>query len=151
MKKGMMAVWMVFGLFLGGLVLAPCVPAAGLVDNGNGTVTDPDTGLMWASKARNNTSWTDAKNYCDGYSGGGHSGWRMPTIDELSAIASKRWPLIDVGASDFVWSSTLRPSEPSWLGGQQAAVYDYRDRKVLWMLQVQTHAGTVSALPVRTR
>ena len=77
-RKGMKTVWVTVLLFMGVLVFAPYA-AAGLLDNGDGTVTDPDTGLMWASQAKNNTSWTDAKNYCEGYSGGGHSGWRMPT------------------------------------------------------------------------
>ncbi len=147
--KGMIVIGMVLWFFLGGFVLSPSASAANLVDNGNGTVTDPDTGLMWASKAKSNVSWGEAESYCQGYHGGGHSGWRMPTIDELSTINSKRWPLIDVGGSSFVWSSTLRDPEPSWLRGKQAAVYDYREYKVIWMLQISTHSGTVSALPVR--
>ena len=150
MRTSRTKVWMVmmFALCVGVLAFSPYA-AAGLVDNGDGTVTDSDTGLMWANKARNSVTWDTAKGYCEGYNGGGRSGWRMPTVSELQAISSKRWPLIDVGGSDFVWSSTLRPSEPSWLGGQQSAVYDFRDKKVLWMLIVTTHAGTVSALPVR--
>jgi hypothetical protein len=54
------------------------------VNHGNGTVTDTQTGLMWA--ARDNGSdinWFGAKSYCEGFSGGGQSGWRMPTQDEL--------------------------------------------------------------------
>ncbi len=56
-------------------------------DNGDGTVTDTRTGLMWA--ARDNGSdinWDDAKRYCENYTGGGHSDWRMPTISELQGL-----------------------------------------------------------------
>lgn len=53
----------------------------------NGTVLDTRTNLMWA--ARDNGSdidWQNAKNYCENYRGGGYTGWRMPTLDELAGL-----------------------------------------------------------------
>ena len=72
MRTSRTKVWMVmmFALCVGVLAFSPYA-AAGLVDNGDGTVTDSDTGLMWANKARNSVTWDTAKGYCEGYNGGG--------------------------------------------------------------------------------
>jgi hypothetical protein len=53
----------------------------------NGTVQDSRTGLMWASQDNgSDIHWTDAKNYCANYRGGGYTDWRMPTEDELAGL-----------------------------------------------------------------
>ncbi len=53
----------------------------------NGTVLDTKTNLMWASKDNGgNINWQNAKSYCENYRGGGHSGWRMPTQNELAEL-----------------------------------------------------------------
>jgi len=53
----------------------------------NGTVLDNDTGLMWASRDNGNPiTWDEAKDYCSNYRGGGYTDWRMPTLNELSAL-----------------------------------------------------------------
>ena len=45
----------------------------------NGTVSDTQTGLMWAAKDNgSNINWVNAKSYCENYRGGGYSDWRMP-------------------------------------------------------------------------
>jgi hypothetical protein len=57
------------------------------IDNGNGTVTDTKTGLVWAARDNgNNIKWADAKSYCENYHGGGYTDWRMPTQDELAGL-----------------------------------------------------------------
>ena len=57
------------------------------IDNGDGTVTDTKTGLMWADKDnRKNITWQEAKDYCENYEDRGHTDWRLPTTDELAAI-----------------------------------------------------------------
>ena len=61
------------------------------VDNGDGTVTDHRTELMWTQKdsyadlgeCRN---WYKSKNYVNELKTGGYSDWRMPTIEELKTI-----------------------------------------------------------------
>ena len=59
----------------------------GLIDNGDGTVTDPRSGLMWAAKDNGKgISWASAKTYCENYKAGGYSDWRMPTQDELAGL-----------------------------------------------------------------
>jgi uncharacterized caspase-like protein len=70
------------------------------IDNGNGTVTDTKTGLMWAARDKEthtnwvdgpngkilSTSWSKARSYCENYRGGGYTDWRMPTQDELAGL-----------------------------------------------------------------
>ncbi|MFA5182503.1 MAG: DUF1566 domain-containing protein [Syntrophales bacterium] len=53
----------------------------------NGTVIDTNSGLMWAAKDNGaDITWQDAESYCQNYSGGDYSDWRMPTSDELLSI-----------------------------------------------------------------
>ena len=49
--------------------------------------TDPSTGLMWTKEDNGiGVSWDQAKKYCSDMRVRGFSDWRLPTIDELSAI-----------------------------------------------------------------
>ena len=46
-------------------------------DNGNGTITDNVTGLVWQKEDDNTTrTWAAAGTYCDGLILGGQSDWR---------------------------------------------------------------------------
>ncbi len=57
------------------------------VDNGDGTVTDTATGLMWQQTTAPGTyTWQEALSYCEGLSLAGHTDWRLPTINELGSI-----------------------------------------------------------------
>lgn len=57
------------------------------VDNGNGTITDLATGLMWQQSDDGNTrDWEDALSYAEGLSLGGHDDWRLPNPKELQSI-----------------------------------------------------------------
>jgi hypothetical protein len=86
MKRILVLVCLV--LFLGTFISAGYVAAAErFVNNNDGTVTDTQTNLMWADKDNSsNINWYAAQSYCEGYSGGGKTGWRMPTIDELGQL-----------------------------------------------------------------
>ena len=61
------------------------------VDNGNGTVTDHRTELMWTQKdsyadlgeCRN---WYKSNKYVSKLKTGGYTDWRMPTVEELKTI-----------------------------------------------------------------
>jgi len=55
-------------------------------DNGDGTVTDNVTGLMWQQYDGGEMTHADAVAYCAGLSLGGHSDWRLPTAHELFSI-----------------------------------------------------------------
>jgi hypothetical protein len=60
-------------------------------DNGNGTVTDNVTGLMWQQQDDNTArTWSNAEIYCSGLSLGGYADWRLPAKREL-------WGILDYG------------------------------------------------------
>ncbi|MCB1179286.1 MAG: DUF1566 domain-containing protein [Leptospiraceae bacterium] len=56
-------------------------------DNGNGTITDSATGLMW-QKADSAVakSFDEGLTYCENLSLGGQTDWRLPNIKELNSI-----------------------------------------------------------------
>jgi hypothetical protein len=63
------------------------VPTSGFADNGNGTVTDNVTGLMWEKTGTSGKTWEQSLNYCESLNLGGYSDWRLPTVKELQSIA----------------------------------------------------------------
>lgn len=65
-------------------------------DNGDGTVFDSNTGLMWKKDEGPELNWEEALKYCQELNLGGHSGWRLPTIREMGS-------LMDLSFKDGVW------------------------------------------------
>lgn len=55
-------------------------------DNGNGTITDNNTGLMWAESMDEKITYEDAFKKADTSTLGGHDDWRVPTIKELYSL-----------------------------------------------------------------
>ncbi|MBN1563797.1 MAG: DUF1566 domain-containing protein [Anaerolineae bacterium] len=55
-------------------------------DNGDGTISDLNTGLMWTQAYFGKMTWTDAMNSPASVSVGGYTDWRMPTIKELYSL-----------------------------------------------------------------
>lgn len=85
-------------------------------DNGNGTITDNTTGLVWQEEADNTgRTWAAAGTYCNNMTLGGQSDWRLPTKEELITLVdyslSSPGPTIntiyfpDTPAGPY-WSST---------------------------------------------
>ena len=61
------------------------------VDNGNGTISDAASGLMWQqSDSIKGMNWQDALKYAQSLSLGGHSDWRLPSAKELQSIVDYR-------------------------------------------------------------
>lgn len=57
------------------------------VDNGDGTITDNATGLMWTQNDNGEgLLWEDALSFAENYSYAGHSDWRLPNVKELQGI-----------------------------------------------------------------
>jgi hypothetical protein len=138
------------GLFvLFGLIDIPVMASDRFVSNGDGTVTDSKTNLMWAAKDNGeHINWKDARSYCQSYSGGGHTDWRMPTLAELTSlydpgVKNKRGyhinKLIDTTA-ESCWASETR--------GWQAARFNFTYGQEYWLRQFHSGAGRV--LPVRS-
>lgn len=61
------------------------------IDNGDGTITDANTELMWAKKdsyadLEKCLHWSDSNSYVKKLRTGGYSDWQMPTVAELKSI-----------------------------------------------------------------
>ena len=57
------------------------------VDNGDGTISDNATGLMWQQVDNGNTyDWENALLYCENLSLAGYDDWRLPNAKELHSI-----------------------------------------------------------------
>jgi hypothetical protein len=75
-------------------------------DNGDGTVTDNVTGLMWQQAVpATQYIWADAVAYCPTLTLAGHSDWRLPSVIELMSI-------VDYGQSNPSINPTYFPSTP---------------------------------------
>ena len=65
------------------------ISKSNFIENGDGTVTDTRTGLMWEKINNKNTyTWKQAKEYCDTLTLGGYGDWRLPTRNELHTIVN---------------------------------------------------------------
>ncbi len=61
--------------------------SSNLIDNGNGTVTDTATGLMWQKATAPGTyTWEGALAYCENLNLTGHTDWRLPDRNELQSL-----------------------------------------------------------------
>jgi hypothetical protein len=90
-------------------------PSPRFTDNGDGTVTDNLTGLMWIKDETKTMSWQEALNYAKTLSTGGYTDWRLPNVNELESLLNDGEPnnaawLNSQGFAnvqpDFYWSST---------------------------------------------
>lgn len=102
-------------------------------DNGESTVTDTCTGLMWQKDtadvnndqqidSNDRLSWCEALAYCQDLEFAGHDDWRLPNVRELQSIVDYgRWnPAIDPVfgvVSSWNWSSTSYANAPpdAWI------------------------------------
>jgi len=89
-----------------------------MVDNGDGTVTDAITGLMWQKDTAPGTyTWQEALAYAEGLMLAGYSNWRLPNRNELQTLVDySRYnqtidPLLASNTvSSVYWSSTTKAS-----------------------------------------
>ncbi|MFA6173344.1 MAG: DUF1566 domain-containing protein [Kiritimatiellales bacterium] len=86
--------------------------------NGDITMSDRDTGLMWLYNANpcGATNWDAAVTFCSNLVYAGYSDWRLPSKTELAAQLYAAEYFINfknVWMSDSYWSGTLNPSRGS--------------------------------------
>ena len=68
-----------------------------LEDNGDGTVSDLASGLMWQQASSKGMDWEDALAYCECAETAGYNDWRLPGVKELQVLVdySGHFPAID--------------------------------------------------------
>jgi hypothetical protein len=119
-----------------GQYAAGCPAEGRFVDNGDGTVTDNCTGLMWQKDTADvngdgqvspgfdggdSVPWCDALAYCEDLEFAGYDDWRLPNVRELESIVDYGTfnPAIDpvFRAFSVYWSSTSVADGPydAWL------------------------------------
>ncbi|MEE8432186.1 MAG: DUF1566 domain-containing protein [Candidatus Desulfatibia sp.] len=118
-----------------------------------GVVMDTKTGLMWAAKDNgSDINWRDAKRYCENYTGGGYTDWRMPTIDELAGLYGKSESYqatqrnYNVYLTELIELSTCCP----WVSetrGSFAAYFSFDGGAGFW--DSRSYSDGARALPVR--
>jgi hypothetical protein len=115
-------------------------PAEGrFIDNGDGTITDNCTKLMWQKSQVNPLSWQQALQYCENLDLAGYTDWRLPNINELITIVDRSrsadgvsqsaiFPIFN-GIGCTTWSSTTYYPAP-----QNAWYVQFGDGHVGWQV-----------------
>lgn len=124
------------------------------IENGDGTVTDTETNLMWAHYDKmGNINWHDAKAYGESIILSEYEDWRMPTIDELATLYDPHEKGYKSECGDRVRVTPTVHLSCGWVWAVDAKTvsayafnfergYRYTDRMV--------HKRNYRALPVRT-
>ncbi len=95
-----------------------------LIINGDRTVTDMQTGLMWHQTTMVNVTWANAVDDSAFSIRSGYTDWRLPTAKELLSIADldRDNPAIndtvfDENSSEWYWSASTNVHDPggAWL------------------------------------
>jgi len=87
-------------------------------DNGDGTITDNITGLIWQKTDGGEMTFENAKAYCKNLTLGGFNDWRLPTSHELFSINNydNLNPALNTTyftktTAEYWWSSDLRADD----------------------------------------
>jgi len=117
---------------------APASTTSNFTANGNGTVTDNNTGLAWQQgEVTPTVAWEAALTYCENLSLGSHADWRLPNIKELRSISddTRSSPAVDTtyfpGAqSARYWSSTslFGNAGSAWFVDFTSGLASYNDK-----------------------
>ena len=118
MKKNIIVM---LSLFMAALSV-PALATGPYVDNGDGTVSDLGTGLMWQQSDDGvYRTWKEALAYCENATLAGYSDWRLPNIRELETIVDDTCynPSIDTNyfmsvKSYYYWSGSTVAVSPNY-------------------------------------
>ena len=78
------------------LFLLPAIAFAVLTDNGDGTISDSVSGLMWQKGFYGPLSWDDAVAAAAADTTAGQTDWRLPKIEELRTLIDSTYaPQLD--------------------------------------------------------
>lgn len=128
-------------------------------DNGNGSITDNVTNLIWQKSPYNDSlTWEEALLYADTLTLLGDTDWRLPNIKELESLndetltnPSLNSSVFGITASSQFWSSTSLPNFPlkAWYLDTRFGIttYDPKTNR----LEVLCVRGNQSKSPVSTQ
>lgn len=131
LKSSKRYIRLVRGGTAGGQVINNCVPTnpdSAYTNNGNGTVTDVRTGLMWkqcvegksgasCSGTASTIHWIDALTAAENATFAGYSDWRLPNVRELQSLIEYCNFLPAINGNYFPGT----PSEDIWTGSPAIA------------------------------
>lgn len=107
---------------------------ASYTDNGDGTITDNVTGLMWVQDPGEKVTWEEAVENLGTFELAGYDDWRIPTIKELYSLvqfsgetlasSSTSTPYMDTDYFEFEYGDEA--GEPRWIDSQMltSTIYD---------------------------
>jgi hypothetical protein len=96
-------------------------PVIGFVNKGDGTVSDPDTGLMWQQDGSALENWAGAVSYIEDLNAEvylGYDDWRLPTRNELQSLLDYGYDnpatvFPNTGSVGY-WSSTTQSNNTNY-------------------------------------
>jgi len=116
-------------------VKTPIVISNHFTDNGNGTITDNLTNLVWQKVPNTNAiNWENALTYSESLVLGNDTNWRLPNIKELQSLNDEGFVNPSVNSSVFsnigvkkYWSSTTQQNQSAnaWYWNTQFGITTY--------------------------
>ena len=142
-------------------------PDPRFAENGDQTIVDRLTGLVWtrdANPAGGPRTWQEALDYIKTLNGGNHLGqsdWRLPNVNELESLVNKQPNLAEWLQAqgfrnlqvDYYWTSTTYASYPryAWSVGVYGGIvagHDKADGYFVWPVR---RGGAGSRVPAADR
>lgn len=126
----------------------PVMASERFMNNGDGTITDTKTGLMWPATDNNaHINWRGANEYCKNLGIGSYTDWRIPTLAELKSIYNPDEKNKNGYHTAKQITTTAESCWSSETEGYKAGRFNFNYGKVYWLRQSFSGSGRV--LPVR--